>query len=380
MLRAFGWVLAAAFVLAGCTSDGSTETATTPAPLLTPELDAFAEDALAHGVSAVVFHVRDGDRQELKAFGVKDLDSKVRAKAGDKVWITGAGTPMVAVSVMKLVENGTLRLDDPVSTHLPEFTAILPGWDGVTVRHLLGSRSGLPDYFPPLAETWTADELRTRTLTFEERLRISAGVGGPPGPLNYFAWSATDWEVLGWILERKHNRALADVLRSDVFEPAGMGSTHLAVPGPPPEPMLHGYFQAGENRLDFARIDVAAGSADAGIISTVEDLSRFFAALTAGRLIREESWQTMVGDSSYTLGGMGINDLCSGPSHVMASGGGFPYAVLSASSRDGRQQISVAMIPPPTEIKSTDAPLFIPELEDAVRSTARNLCSTNSGK
>lgn len=369
-------VLAAALVLAGCTPGVPAETAATPPP--TSRLDAFAEDALANGAPAVVFHVRDGDRQELKAYGVKNLASKERAEAGDKVWITGAGTPMVAVSVMKLVESGTLGLDDPVSTHLPEFGAIFPGWDGITVRHLLGSRSGLPDYFPPLAETRTAEELRTGALTFEERLRIAAGVGGAPGPLNYFAWSATDWEVLGWILERKHNRALADVLRSDVFEPAGMDSTHVAVPGQPPEPMLHGYFLSGGSRLDFSRIDVAAGSADAGVISTVEDLSSFFAALAGGRLIHDETWQTMTRDSSYSLGGIGIHDLCSGGSHAMASGGGFPYAVLSASSLDGRQQISVAMAPPPQELNSPDVPPLITEMEDAVRSTAKDLCGTGA--
>ncbi|GAB5077159.1 serine hydrolase domain-containing protein [Arthrobacter sp. AD-310] len=369
-------VLAAALILAGCTPGVPAETATTPP--LTSRLDAFAENALANGAPAVVFHVRDGDRQELKAYGVRDLESQGRAEAGDKVWITGAGTPMVAVSVMKLVESGTLGLDDPVSTHLHEFGAIFPGSDGIAVRHLLGSRSGLPDYFPPLAETRTAEELRTGALTFEERLRIAAGVGGAPGPLNYFAWSATDWEVLGWILERKHNRALADVLRSDVFEPAGMDSTHVAVPGQPPEPMLHGYFLSGGSRLDFSRIDVAAGSADAGVISTVEDLSSFFAALAGGRLVRDGTWQTMTRDSSYSLGGIGIEDLCSAGSHAMASGGGFPYAVQSLSSLDGRQQVSVAMVPPPQELNSPDAPPLLAEMEDAVRSTAKDLCSTEA--
>lgn len=378
-MKGLASVFAAALLVAGCTPGVPAETAPAPSAF-TRQLDAFAEDALEQGASAVVFHVRDGDRQELKAHGVKDLDSGERADTGDKVWITGAGTPMVAVSVMKLVESGTLGLDDPVSTHLPEFAAIFPGWDGVTVRHLLGSRSGLPDYFPPLAETWTAEELRTRALTFEERLRIAAGAGAAPGPLNYFAWSATDWEVLGWILERKHHRALADVLTSDVFEPAGMAGTHVAVPGQPPEPMLHGYFQAGGNRLDFSRIDVAAGSADAGTISTVEDLSRFLAALTGGRLIRDETWQAMVEGVPYSLGGMQrVDDLCPGRSHVIASGGGFPYAVLSVSSLDGHQQVAAAMVPPPAEIDSADAPALVLEMEDAVRSTIRTLCSTDSG-
>ncbi|WP_307609050.1 hypothetical protein [Pseudarthrobacter sp. W1I19] len=61
-------------------------------------------------------------------------------------------------------------------------------------------------------------------MTFEERLRIAASVDLPSGPVSYFAWSATDWEVLGWLLEHKHNRRLADVLAKDVFEPAFMAA------------------------------------------------------------------------------------------------------------------------------------------------------------
>ncbi|MDQ0922352.1 CubicO group peptidase (beta-lactamase class C family) [Pseudarthrobacter sp. W1I19] len=98
----------------------------------------------------MVFHVRNGDQEELRAAGVNSLESNKKAVPTDKMWIIGAGTSMVAVSVMKLVEAGTVRLDDPVSAHLPEFTDIFPASDRVTLRDLLGSTSGLPDYFPPL--------------------------------------------------------------------------------------------------------------------------------------------------------------------------------------------------------------------------------------
>jgi D-alanyl-D-alanine carboxypeptidase len=366
-------------MLAGCTSEGPVPAVTAPPSTPIADLEAFAADVLAHDAPAVVFHVRDGEREDVKAGGVKDLDSKEPAEPGDRAWITGAGTPMVAVSVMKLVEAGTLRLDDPVSAHLPEFVSIFPGWENVTIRHLLGSRSGLPDYFPPLAATRSVKELQTGALSFEDRLRIAAGVKATPGPVPHFAWSATDWEVLGWILERKHDRGLAEILNREVFGPAGMGSTFVAVPGEPPGPMLHGYIRTAQGIHDLTRIDVAAGSADVGIISTVQDLSSFMAALAGGRLIRGDTWQTMTSGSPYTLGGLEVvEDLCRGVRHVIASGGGFPYAVQTASSTDGRQQVSIIMVPPPQELTSLDLPPFIPELQDAVRSTARKMCSPES--
>ena len=369
-------ILALSLTLAGCTFGTPDETATTPALKLAPQLEAFAEDALANGAPAVVFHVRDGDREELRATGVNDLETNRKAVPTDKIWIIGAGTPMVAVSVMKLVEAGTVRLDDPVASHLPEFTTIFPAWDRVTVRDLLGSTSGLPDYFPPLIEARTLDDLQTRALTFEERLRIAAGVNLPPGPVSYFVWSATDWEVLGWLLERKHNRPLAEILTEDVFEPAGMASTRLASPGQPAEPMLHGYvLEKDGNRRDFTRVDAVAGSADSGVISTVEDLTRFLAALTTGQLLTEESWNRMIEAEPSSMGGIQLSDdICPGTRHVIMSGGGGPYSVQSIASEDGRQQVTMATVLPPRELKVADAPPLVPEMEDAILQTARSLC------
>jgi D-alanyl-D-alanine carboxypeptidase len=368
-------VLAVALVLSGCAFDTPDQTATTPAVKLAPALEGYAADASNHGAPAVVFHVRTGDQEELRATGVKNTESNTKAAPTDKTWIIGAGTPMVAVLVMKLVEAGTVRLDDPVSAHLPEFTAIFPAWDPVTVRDLLGSTSGLPDYFPPLIESRSLDELQTRPLTFEERLRLAAGVNLPPGPVSYFVWSATDWEVLGWLLESKHNRGLDEVLVKDVFEPAGMVNTHLAAVGQPPEPMLHGYVLEDGNRRDFTRIDSVAGSADSGIISTVEDLSRFLAALTTGRLIREETWKSMIEAEPFPLGGVRPDDdICSGTRHVFVSGGGGPYSVQSVSSLDGQRQVTVATVLPPRELNVTDPPPLVPAMEDAILQTARSMC------
>jgi D-alanyl-D-alanine carboxypeptidase len=367
--------LAVALVLSGCTYSAPDDTATTPAAKLAAELEAFVADASTHGAPAVVFHVRNGDQEELSATGVKDLASNKKAVPTDRTWILGAGTPMVAVSVMKLVEAGTVRLDDPVSVHLPEFTAIFPAWDRVTVRDLLGSTSGLPDYFPPLIESRSLDELQTLPLTFEERLRIAAGVDLPPGPVSYFAWSATDWEVLGWLLERKHNRRLEEVLAKDVFEPAGMGNTRVAAAGQPPEPMLHGYVLEDANRRDFTRIDALAGSADSGVISTVQDLSRFLAALTTGRLIREDTWKRMIDADPSSLGGIRLSDdVCPAKRHIFVSGGGGPYSVQSVSSSDGQQQATVATVLPPRALSIDDAPPLVPEMEDAILQTARSMC------
>lgn len=342
----------------------------------TAGLEDFARHATGQGAPAVVMHVRSGTEETAKALGVSDLGFAKPAQTSDKLWISGAGTPMVAVSVLKLAEEGRVSLDAPVADYLPEFAVIFPSWRRSTIRELLGSRTGLPDYVPSLVASMPADKLRTTGLTYEQRLRIAADGGAPPVPVAQAAWSATDWEVLAWLLERVRGQALADILQAEVFGPAGMSHSLVAPLGPPPEPMLHGYVMSAGNRLDLTRIDAFSGSGDAGVISTAEDVGKFFTALMTGRLVGDEMRREMVQGSSYRLGGfLPQEDICPDTQHVFASGGGGPYSLLSASSLDGTQLVTAAMVLPPAELDSTRIPPLVTRLEEAVRSTARALCS-----
>jgi D-alanyl-D-alanine carboxypeptidase len=282
---------------------------------------------------------------------------------------------MLAVSVMKLVEENRIGLDDRVADLLPEFSAIFPAWSGTTVRELLGSRTGLPDYVPPLVASMPLEQLQITELTFEERLRLAASVGTGSGPVSELVWSATDWEVLAWLVERLRGKSLAEVLREDVFEPAGMTSSLLAGPGQPPEPMLHGYVQAKDLLTDVTRLDAFAGSGDTGIISSAVDVNRFFVALTTGRLVSPKTWQQMSGSNPYDLGTNTTEDICPGTKHVVVYGGGGPYAIGSIATTDGRQQVTAAMVLPPAPLDTTRVPALVLQLEQALRATAAALCS-----
>lgn len=377
-LQCVGLLLSAALVLSACTFTDPTESSSSgTAGLPVAELEEFAQRALEQSAPSVVLQVRHGDQQTVRAYGVKDLDSKEAAEATDRLWITGAGTPMVAVSVLKLVEEGKVALDAPITDYLPEFVSLFPAWQGTTVRELLGSRTGLPDYFPRLAASMPAEQLQTTALSYEQRLRIAAGTGLPrPPAVDRALWSATDWEVLAWMLERIHGRPLAEVLATDIFGPAGMTSTLVASPGQPREPMLHGYALSAGTRLDFTRVDVFAGSGDAGIISTVEDVSTFFRALAAGVFLGDEMKSEMLNGSQYQLGGLRTkDDICPGRQHVIFAGGGGPWSIVSVSSLDGQQQAAAAMALPPMDLDTGEVPLLVEQIEHVVGSTAAAMCS-----
>lgn len=363
-------------IVTSCTNADPAPSGSSSSPgSVTLRLEDFARSAVENGAVAVVLHVRNGEQETARGFGVSDLTSGRPAEVGDRLWISGAGTPMLAVSVMKLVEENRLSLDEPVANYLPEFSTIFPDWAKATVRELLGSRTGLPDYVPPLLASMPVEKLQTTALTFEDRLRLAASVDAGQRPVFEATWSATDWEVLAWMVERMRARQLPAVLRADVFEPAAMTGSLMPAPGKPPEPMLHAYVLSGGHRTDFTRIDAFAGSGDGGVISTVVDMNRFFAALTTGRLVTPSTWQQMSSSNPYDLGLRTAEDICPGAKHILVSGGGGPYAISSATTADGRQQVSVAMVLPPAALDSTNVPALVVQMDEALRATTAALCS-----
>ena len=86
--------------------------------------------------------VREGRVETLRTYGKANLEVDAPVTS-DTVFELGSLTKQfTAVAVMMLVEDGTLRLDDHIATHLPELPE---AWRAMTVRHLLTHSSGLQD-------------------------------------------------------------------------------------------------------------------------------------------------------------------------------------------------------------------------------------------
>src|SRR5262249_25517637 len=121
-------------------------------------------------------------------------------------------------SIMRFVQQGRLRLEDPVYRHIPEFGA--NGKEGITVRHLLTHYSGLkPDL--DLTVPWAGRETAFR-MANEEQLQA------PPGA--QFVYSDINFIVLGELVQRLSGMPLERYAEANVFEPLGMKHTRFLPP------------------------------------------------------------------------------------------------------------------------------------------------------
>jgi CubicO group peptidase (beta-lactamase class C family) len=196
-----------------------------------------------------------------------------------------------AVAVMQLVERGALRLDDPLTRFVPE-AAALPGADAVTIRHLLTHTSGVGDYWDDAYErAWSGITEHEQLLAY-----VLRNFGAPqPGA---YAYSNSNYALLGLIIERAAGENFYDYVRTHVFEPAGMSATSYPLrtaEGPeyarPYNPVMEaGVVAIGRHQPALLG---ARGSGAGGASSTVADLLAFNRALREATLVSAASFAEM---------------------------------------------------------------------------------------
>ncbi len=283
-----------------------------PPPLVNPVAPAVTQAQLDETLAAqlrrygapggvLLLSGPDGPPQ-IAAAGLAELPKNPAAKPrpvrpDTRFHIASTGKMMTAVAVLQLVEEGKLALDSPVMPliGLPG-AARLPHIATATVGDLLSQRSGIPDCLrnaktPVLrhpSPRWTVEEALTRSPC-----------GNPTTPGQY-AYSNTNFLLLGRIIEQIDRRSLAESLNARIFRPAGMTATTLGAALNEAN-LAHGYQAAvkkGRPRVDSSAYAYSSPLGDAPVTTTITDLDRFMTALfrQPGRLLRPETLAAMVED------------------------------------------------------------------------------------
>lgn len=206
----------------------------------------------------------------------------------------------VATVVLQLAHEGGLRLSDPVDRFLPGLIRG-HGNDGrrITLRALLSHTSGLYDY---------TDDTSAHPVSATAAVRTATG-HRPTGRPGRFAYSNTDYAVLGLVVRRVTGRGYASEIRRRIIGPLHLTGTSL--PGARttlPAPHGRGYSldPAGGGLTDVTGLDPRTAGAAGELISTLTDLNRFYAALLGGRLLPPAQLtallSTEAADGNYGLG------------------------------------------------------------------------------
>ncbi|CDZ27605.1 serine hydrolase [Neorhizobium galegae] len=201
-----------------------------------PTIDAAIDNALASKrlVGTVVMVARDGEIVYRRAAGFADREAGLKTSEDTIFRLASITKPIVTIATMRLVEQGRIGLDDPVTKWLPDFRPRLEdGFEPVIlIRHLLTHTSGLSYCFErddgPYVRAGVSDGVDQPGLSLEENLRRIASVPLLFAPGTGWQYSVS-MDVLGGVIETETGKRLGEAVAELVMQPLGLFDTGFTV-------------------------------------------------------------------------------------------------------------------------------------------------------
>jgi CubicO group peptidase (beta-lactamase class C family) len=245
--------------------------------------------------SGVVRVDRRGVTEVAKAYGYADRAYEVANTIDTQFGTASVTKGFTALTVMSLVEQGTLHLSTTARSllhdDLPEVG------DDVTVEHLLAHRSGIGDYLdenePGDMTDYALGVPVHQLATPEEYLTVLAGRPTAFAAGESFAYNNAGYVVLALLAERAGGVAYHDLVHRCVLGPAGMVDTAFLRSDELPARAARGYLDASGLRTNVLHLPVV-GVGDGGAYSTLNDLHRMWEALRSGRIVSPHAFRLMV--------------------------------------------------------------------------------------
>ncbi len=274
------------------------------------------------GMSVAV--ARDGETVYTHAYGYANLAAKTPATVETHYEIGSITKQFTATAILQLKEAGKLSLGDTLARWIPEY----PHAAKVTVRELLQQTTGIPDYidvnhFEKIAGTQKPSFPAILALIRNKPLEFTPG--------SRFRYSNTNYILLGEIVERASGTAWEAYVRKNLFAPAKMTQSGFIDDETSLQPMATGYV-VGKKSVKVAPPLRSGWAWSAGaIVSTVDDMLAWDAALFGGRLINQTDLAAMFAggkeafDKNATYGFGWVVDTADGHKRYWHNGGTFGF-------------------------------------------------------
>lgn len=343
---------------------GATGAAAAPAPASavpdTAGVRAALQSAVNAGAPGAFAVIRDHGGAEPKlslTVGKADLDGT--PMNADWQFRVGSNSKMfAAVLVMRLAEQGRIDLDKPLRDYLPAGT--LPeGWT-MTGRQVMEHRAGIYDHTNDLLEqsgeeTTSAFEARIRNNVYDPAklvaMSVAHGLQSTPG--TRYAYSNTDFVLMGLAVEHLTGRPYADVLRDEIIDPLDLRRTSFVVPDKEITGRhVTGYLTNDDRSKPLLNSTEQTASwvwSAGGVISSARDMDRFLTTLmagTAGGLVSDDSLKQMTSvlptPTAKVSYGLGLRQIALSCGNVFGHGGIVQgYQTQSFTTPDGRRSVVV---------------------------------------
>ncbi len=262
---------------------------------LAQSLDVYLKDRAFNGVALVAA----GDELILlQPYGLANVEKQEAFDVNHQFHIASVSKSFVAVSILQLVEQGKLSLDQTIESYFPE----MPNANQITIHQLLTHTSGL----------YSGDDL----TDYSREVSVNEVIAPAFKPSNLYyqepgtqsIYSNLGYDVLGALIEKVSGLSYSDYVAEHIFKPAGMSESGLNVSGEENQHLATAYNGNIADGHEAKVLHPSFGYASGGLHSTAMDLYRYDRALRSNQLISPESYELMtreyskVGNASYGYG------------------------------------------------------------------------------
>ena len=238
-----------------------------------------------------------------KGYGLANHEHEIPNSPETRFRIASLTKQFTAMAIMILEEDGTLRLDDQLSTYIPDY----PRGEEITIVHLLTHTSGIPNHtelpgFNRERRVYECDIEKTIAAFKNKELEFTPG--------EKFAYSNSGYILLGYIIEKVTGASYGDFIKERIFKPLKMGHSGFEYTEMIIKKRAYGYTREGNEYKKAAYRIMSNAHASGALYSTTEDLYLWDRALYTEALVSKESLDKMFTPYTKQYGyGWGIVNL-----------------------------------------------------------------------
>ncbi len=238
-----------------------------------------------------------------KGFGSANMEWDIPNQSDTKFRLGSISKQFTALLIVKLAEEGKIKLDAPISTYLPDY----PKENGakITTHQLLTHTSGIPNYTN--APDFFKDKARN-PYTPEAFVKTFSSLPLDFTPGEKFNYSNSGYFLLGYIIEKVTGKTYEQYLQEVIFTPLKMVNSGYDHSDVILKNRAAGYERKGKLISNASYIDMSLPYAAGSLYSTVEDLYLWDQALYTNKLLSAKSMESLfkpyisVGKAAYGYG------------------------------------------------------------------------------
>lgn len=233
----------------------------------------YADYAKKNHFPAFAFGIMvDGKLVYSGAEGYADIEKKVPADIYSMFRIASMTKSFTAMAILKLRDNGQLKLDDPVSLYIPEIKnqRLTNDSPEITIRDLLTHSAGLP-----LDNAWGDRQLNMSNKDFVSLLKNGLSFSNAAGVS--YEYSNLGFALLGMVIDKVSNMPYQEYIEKNIWQPLGMNDDSWEFSKIPSQKLAKGYHWNNTLWDQEKMLSDGAFGAMGGMISSIKSFSHYVA-------------------------------------------------------------------------------------------------------